>query len=93
MGRSRGDGAVWKAASSKNLAVIFARDPGKMQTKASTPRPADGGHGRAFEGGALLSIVRGRGGKGRHRRGGNGAEQRPMESGKGSGFGVQDGTN
>ena len=34
-----------KAASSKNPAVIFAREPGKIQTKASTPRPADGGHG------------------------------------------------
>ena len=35
-----------------------------MQTKASTPRPADGGHDRAFEGGAL------RGGGGGARSGG-----------------------
>ena len=63
-----------KAASSKNPAVIFAWEPGKIQTKASAPRPADGGHDRAFEGGALLTSL---------------AEQRPAESGKGSGFGVQ----
>ena len=35
----------FNAPSSKNPAVIFAREPGKIQTKASTPRPADGGHG------------------------------------------------
>ena len=38
---------MWKAASSKNPAVIFAWKPGKILTKASTPRPADGGHDRA----------------------------------------------
>ena len=56
-GRSRTDTSPVrtgrKAASSKNPALIFAREPGKIQTKASTPRPADGGHREAFKGRAL----------------------------------------
>jgi hypothetical protein len=31
----------------------FCEEPGKIQTKASAPRPADGGHGRAIAGRAL----------------------------------------
>ena len=37
----------------RKIRRLFLRgSPAKIQTKASTPRPADGGHGRALEGGA-----------------------------------------
>ena len=65
-----------KAASSKNPAVIFAWGPGKIQTKASTPRPADGGHDRAFYKRAL------RGGGGGARSDGKRSEVRIQRSGK-----------
>jgi hypothetical protein len=39
-------GGRGKAASSKNPVVILAWEPGKIQTKASAPRPADGGRRR-----------------------------------------------
>ncbi|MFY9180785.1 MAG: hypothetical protein WAO89_00540, partial [Kiritimatiellia bacterium] len=62
-GRSRTDTSPVrtgrKAASSKNPAVIFARNPGKIQTKASAPRPADGGHETDDKTGALLATVGG----------------------------------
>jgi hypothetical protein len=49
-----------------------------MQTKASTPRPADGGHGEAFEGGALRE---------------GGGEQGPVgEGGRVQGSGFREGT-
>ena len=66
----------FNAPSSKNSRLIFAQQPrpnDKRNPLLHVLRTS--GTGRAFEGGALLSIVRGRGGKGRHRRGGNGAEQ------------------
>ena len=79
-GRSRTDTSPVrtgrKAASSKNPAVIFAWDPGKIQTKSSTPRPADGGHDRAIEGGAL------RGGGGGATSDGRGKGFRVRGSGK-----------
>ena len=78
-GRSRTDTSPVrtgrKAASSKNPAVIFAREPGKIQTKASAPRPADGGHDRAFYKRAL------RGGGGGARSGGKRSEVRIQRSG------------
>jgi len=45
-----------KAAASKNPVVIFAWDPGKIQTKASTPRPADGGHATDYKFGGLTEC-------------------------------------
>ena len=78
MGRSGGDGRCGKRHHRKIRRLFLRGSPAKSKRKPLHHVLRTAGTLPTVSGRAFLTAL---------------AEQRPMESGKGSGFGVQDGTN